>query len=226
MKILVIPDGHGRPNWKRVVNDMYDKIIFLGDYMDSFEFTHKECFQMLQEIVYFKKANPDRVVLCIGNHDLHYIFFNTPLFDELKASGFNERIAWSANQFYNENLKEFVPLYQIDNYLFSHAGITNSAWTEYFLPKYSGQHIDEFVNELWTKRDRALFTIGEKRGGSDLYGSIFWADAREHYNNYLDGYDQIVGHTPVQKINKLQRKNESITFVDKYPQDNYLIMEV
>ena len=38
MKILVIPDIHGRCFWRLHVNniDKYDKVVFLGDYVDPY----------------------------------------------------------------------------------------------------------------------------------------------------------------------------------------------
>ena len=37
--ILIIPDIHGRDFWKKAVDSKgYDKIIFLGDYTDPYDF--------------------------------------------------------------------------------------------------------------------------------------------------------------------------------------------
>ena len=36
MKILTIPDLHGKTVWKNVFDTNYDRIIFLGDYVDDF----------------------------------------------------------------------------------------------------------------------------------------------------------------------------------------------
>lgn len=33
--ILIIPDVHGRTFWKYAI-DKYDKVIFLGDYLDPY----------------------------------------------------------------------------------------------------------------------------------------------------------------------------------------------
>lgn len=37
-KILIIPDVHGRTFWKYAIDniDKYDKVIFLGDYLDPY----------------------------------------------------------------------------------------------------------------------------------------------------------------------------------------------
>ena len=40
MKILVLPDIHGREFWKGACEDIdsFDKVIFLGDYFDPYDF--------------------------------------------------------------------------------------------------------------------------------------------------------------------------------------------
>lgn len=77
-KILIIPDVHGRTFWKYAIDniDKYDKVIFLGDYLDpyfweviSFDFA----ISNFKEIIKFKRDNMDKVILLKGNHDWHYI---------------------------------------------------------------------------------------------------------------------------------------------------------
>ena len=36
MKIIIVPDVHGRDFWKQAINSDADKIIFLGDYHDHY----------------------------------------------------------------------------------------------------------------------------------------------------------------------------------------------
>ena len=44
MKVLIIPDVHGRTFWKRAIDliENYDKIIFLGDYLDPYQYEDME----------------------------------------------------------------------------------------------------------------------------------------------------------------------------------------
>ena len=39
-KLLVLPDIHGRTFWKEPCSDIekYDKIVFIGDYLDPYDF--------------------------------------------------------------------------------------------------------------------------------------------------------------------------------------------
>ena len=74
---IVIPDVHGRDFWRSAVRGREEeKIIFLGDYVDPYSWegiTPHVAFLELQDIIEFKKAHPDNVVLLLGNHDLGYL---------------------------------------------------------------------------------------------------------------------------------------------------------
>jgi len=77
-KILIIPDVHGRRFWRDAIeSDDYDKVIFLGDYVDPYpnegigSFTAQEG---LERIILYHDEHPDKVVLLLGNHDLHYMY--------------------------------------------------------------------------------------------------------------------------------------------------------
>lgn len=74
---LIIPDVHGRTFWRSAIQKYPDlPTIFLGDYLDPY--THydgilpSEAFWEFQKILQYKKDNPERVTLLLGNHDVHY----------------------------------------------------------------------------------------------------------------------------------------------------------
>ena len=73
MKIIVIGDIHGRDIWKEIVKQEYDKVIFLGDYLDSYDLPVDKQRQNLIDILEFKANNRDKVELLIGNHDFQYL---------------------------------------------------------------------------------------------------------------------------------------------------------
>lgn len=70
MKIMIVPDTHGRDFWKQAIDSDADKIIFLGDYLDHYpdESTYYHDIANFLEILDFKKNNPDKVILLLGNH--------------------------------------------------------------------------------------------------------------------------------------------------------------
>ena len=72
-KLLVLPDIHGREFWRGPCNDIekYDKVIFLGDYLDPYGFEGievEDAIENFKEILELKKNNMDKVVLLLGNH--------------------------------------------------------------------------------------------------------------------------------------------------------------
>ena len=75
-EILIIPDVHGRDFWKEaVVSQDYEKVVFLGDYSDPYDIegiTDDVAIDNFKSIIDYKQQNPDKVVLLLGNHDLHY----------------------------------------------------------------------------------------------------------------------------------------------------------
>jgi UDP-2,3-diacylglucosamine pyrophosphatase LpxH len=76
-KIIIVPDVHGRTFWRSVLKNKDDTIVFLGDYCDPYldeGITHKDCIRELTDILEFKKQNPERVVLLLGNHDISHMF--------------------------------------------------------------------------------------------------------------------------------------------------------
>ena len=75
-KVGTISDLHGRGIWKKFVKDnpQIDIWVFIGDYTDSYDLTNEEIYLNLVEIIEFKKANPENVILLWGNHDIAYRF--------------------------------------------------------------------------------------------------------------------------------------------------------
>ena len=75
MKVLIIPDVHGRDFWREAISrEEFDKVVFLGDYTDPYfgESTDEKALQGLKDILDYKKNNLDNCILLIGNHDAPY----------------------------------------------------------------------------------------------------------------------------------------------------------
>ena len=125
-KIAIIPDVHGRQFWKivREHKDEFDKIVFLGDYVSPYPtegITNDEAIEVLKEVVEFKKENPDKVVLLLGNHDGSYLNTET-------CECRTDHVNWSwLNGFYMENVKLFDLCWETKvgekRYFFSHSGV-------------------------------------------------------------------------------------------------------
>ena len=154
MKIIPIGDIHGRQSWKYIVNTQaFDTVIFIGDYMDSFDFSGEEQLNNLLDIIEFKKNNSDRVILLLRNHDIHYFSQR----GDTSTSGYNSNMAPSFQWIFDSNKDLFHMAYKYENILFTHAGFTPT-WIE-TLVKYSNvpkelvewniETIDQVINDIW-----------------------------------------------------------------------------
>ena len=125
-EIITIPDIHGRTFWKIVENDKSDStIVFLGDYLDPYpheKITFEDALVNFEEIIDFAKDRKN-VVLLVGNHDYHY-YFRT---GNLGWSRYNPKFASDVYTLFQDNKNLFTIAYQVENTLFTHAGV-DSDW--------------------------------------------------------------------------------------------------
>jgi predicted MPP superfamily phosphohydrolase len=119
MKILTIPDIHGKTIWKSVFDPSYDLIVFLGDYVDSFDTPDDIMVQNLKDVISIKNDHPDKVVLLWGNHEMHYLFPGT----QFRCSGFRPSIVFEVSPLLIHNKSIFQFAFQYQNYLWTHAGV-------------------------------------------------------------------------------------------------------
>ena len=243
--ILTIGDIHGRTAWKEIIFggstefymwknavieeyleheepyrfNEYDKIIFVGDYCDSFDVDNTTILENLEDIVLFAKTYPDLVVLLLGNHDIQYIVSNEC------CSGYRAEMRSDLNRIFNDNkslfkiafLDEFETEYKgktrTIKTLWTHAGVTKGWHTQllrdvnspsyrhsdFFIGSESWK-IDKLLNVAWDLRVDNLYNVDDASGGMDLWAGPLWV--RPHILNdfNLPGYDQVVGHTPQSEV--------------------------
>jgi len=217
MKILSIADIHGRPYWKEWIKeyDNIDKYIFIGDYVDSFDISNVEILHNLKEIIEFKKANLDNVILLYGNHDCSYALSTPHMSNPFKCSGYRPEAHWDLHDIFNNNKELFQASYQINNYLFTHAGISNEWFKNQYTYNPTLDKISESLNESFKYKENSLFDVGYLRDGYKNVGKIFWADKRETSIDPLNNIHQIVGHTVCNDIEIIKiNDNTSITYID------------
>ena len=216
-KIIIIPDVHGRTFWRNPVSESLTEsetnIVFLGDYTSCYPEEFEEgvdykrlSIEMLKEIVEIKKANPSRITLLLGNHDLGHI-------DDSICSCRTDykNMAEIANILLgNRQLFQIAEETDINgkHFIFSHAGIFKG-WCHRAFGKLADKENFNPVNALnnaWLAGDEMfMIKLGiydNYRGyGGAIYGSPVWADicawgkAGEE-DTY--GYN-IVGHTQLNK---------------------------
>lgn len=129
MKIQVIGDIHGRTTWKNQIDLSCDKIIFIGDYLDSFNVEGDVIVNNFRDIINFKQSNPDKVVLLYGNHEFNYNT-NPNENNQNRCSGYRYQLHWQLWQMLDTYKDFFQIAYQIKNWLFTHAGV-HKGWYEY-----------------------------------------------------------------------------------------------
>lgn len=205
---IVISDIHGRSEWKKII-ERYpkSKIIFLGDYVDSFDIPPKQQIKNLQEILEFKRKNKNRVVLLFGNHDYHYTSY--ALKHRIQYSGFKHKYMYQYNhliqQAYDEGLFQACMIY--GKYLLSHAGISK-IWCEKF--NINMQDLENNINHLFST-NLAPFDFLWGNGfssstGDNVWQSPLWIRPNSLYESHVEDYIHIVGHTIVEKTTDIRGK--------------------
>lgn len=254
-KILSIGDIHGRDTWKEILfgssyeyniwatavangaspvdelwKDMpfmsYDKIIFVGDYVDSYKISNSVIKHNLHEIIELKKALGDLVVLLIGNHDVQYIV------DDQVCSGYRPEMHIDLKQMFTENADLFKFAHSETDkngqiWLWSHAGVT-TGWYDLFKKtiehdSYRHRHlfgdikndsIADMLNMAWKVREETLFYVDAYSGGSAKWAGPVWVRPAVFTQHSLDNVFQVVGHTPVKSFSEHKEKNHSLFFID------------
>ena len=200
--LLIIPDVHGRDFWKEAVDcNKYERIVFLGDYTDPYDIegiTNEGAVDNFESIIAFKRNNPDKVVLLLGNHDLHY--YSDYYYELAGGVRYDPISAIILQRLFQDNSQYFQLAWETDwcgkHYLFSHAGITQS-WLKrnlHLIRRPDEKHLNRLL--LSNEGLEALAQVGEMRWGDYPSGSMVWADAEElAVSDPIPGIYQIVGHS-------------------------------
>ena len=203
IKILVLPDIHGREFWKEPVKTVLEnsdaKIVFLGDYLDPYPWEFDSDFELdcnasteylqtaidnFKQIIELKKQYSDRITLLLGNHDCTYAI-STDIcncrtdylhFAEITKLFDDNRNCFQIAKEENINGKHLI---------FSHAGMLKKYFTNFF-SNINWDKISpvEFFNNAFETNDlNVLDKLGvyDRCRGACLgnkYGSPVWSDIR------------------------------------------------
>lgn len=240
MKILVLGDIHGRTIWKDIIEkEQPDKTIFLGDYVSTHHLiTEEQQIENLKEILEYKDLYPDSVVLLRGNHDLQHLGYYWA-----ECSGYFRKVAEWMYDHRHQFLKSTQWIYMDEELktIFSHAGVS-TVWLDktirpYLEPiiTYSSSPITHEVL-LWHLNalepdEKFSFIPGNL---FDMYGdsvtqSCVWIRPTSLAKCMVEGYTQVVGHTPVKlectDAYKSTVKNQHLWLCDALHNRNYLVIE-
>ena len=233
MKTLFLGDTHGRSVWKKIVEkENPDRVIFIGDYFDSFDIPGIDQIHNFKEIVEFKKSTDKEVVLLVGNHDLHYMNVGE------RYSGFQPALQFDISTVLFENLVHLQMAYSFDNFLCTHAGVSH-VWMNNTFGMYGWncENLVEKLNDMFVFRPRAFCFSGFNPYGNDVTQSPVWIripsllasnKRRVKENSIKKNFVQIVGHTEVSSIDmKSMNKNMGGKYymVDALAQGQYLLFD-
>jgi len=229
MKTIAIGDIHGLGYWKQILEkERPDRVVFVGDYFDSFNIPGAEQIRNFQDIIQWKLDNPKcEVILLIGNHDFHYM----PAAGNERYSGFQKNLYIEIGDILETNKHHLRIAYRIDDLVFSHAGITpdfllRNGWGE--------EDMVEFVNDLWHYRPHKFRFADNGYGHSDPYGDdVFqgplWIRPKSLMKACKDirkTIIQVVGHTQVEVIDPGKATGGRYYFIDSMQTSRqYLVYE-
>jgi predicted MPP superfamily phosphohydrolase len=220
-KIIVIGDIHGRSSWKLINKNNVDKIIFLGDYFDPYEnISTINLIKNFNEIIKYKEQFPDKVICLLGNHDSHYL-----LRDE-EYSRYNRYGANKYNKLLNHNIKNgnLIRAYSIDNFLFTHAGVSKTWYNRFFDTDLSKETLEIIVNNInSTDLNNFRFSIYPTYDpyGDTVTQSPFWIRPNSLLKDSKDlSFIQVVGHTQVTHPTQI----ENVILADSLGSNLYLCL--
>ncbi len=203
MKQIILGDIHGYPTWKRIVDKHpeADRIIFIGDYLDSFDISGIEQLHNLNALIRFKNESKKEVIFLIGNHDHQY----WPGVGYSGTSGYQPKMHTSFEAVFHENRSLFQMCFEDEKgVIYSHAGFS-AKWCREVLNLSGSTDMKGLVNAV-----NELFIVDPKKFCYDFrdpsgYGehpmqSCIWIRPETLYGCQINNL-QVVGHTHVGQIN-------------------------
>lgn len=214
-KRVILGDIHGHYDTflKIYTKECPEDIILLGDYLDSFSKSSKECVECLNNILEIKKKHSSgEFIMLLGNHDLHYVLPGE------KYSGYKLDTQVAVyNTLIDNILNGNITIIYIDNInkiLFSHAGVSN-VW----LQDNNIKNLED-INNISSILDlNSLRFTGCNMYGDDITNGPVWIRPHSLLKAMPEGWFQIVGHTQTGK--PLEYPN--LLVVDTLP--NYYIVQ-
>jgi hypothetical protein len=203
MKTLVLGDTHGRPYWKKIVaKENADRVIFIGDYFDSYDdYTAAEQMDNFKQIVEYKQSGQAEVIILVGNHDYTYMRGISE-----RYSGYQHGAAPAIQQLLEDNKEHLQMCYNLGNFLFSHAGVSHD-WLLLHSSEYrkdENADVSEIVNDLFKYKPYSFCFAGVDPYGNSSLASPIWirpqALQATNRETLRDKYIQVVGHTQVNKM--------------------------
>lgn len=221
MKIINISDLHGRRIWEDIIKqESFDHLVFIGDYFDTRDdISTASQIDNFKNIIKLKKENMDTVHLLIGNHDYHYLPGTTETY-----SGYQAAKALSIRDILKENIDLLQICYVNGDYLFTHAGVTNTWWSNNFEGEPPvDDSIEDIINEFFILEPKQFgFTGFHSRTGDEVTQSPLWVRPYSLGVDQIPHFTQVIGHTAVPHLTILK----SIILTDTFDRtEEFLLIE-
>jgi len=184
MRVQVFADPHGAAVASRM-DLSADRIIIDGDLVDSHcGLDETAVLTNFLEIIKLKQSFPQKVILIWGNHDVTYLVAEPP--PGLHNIAYNKCL----HHWFNKYKELFQAAYQVQNWLFTHAGLTKPFWQDVL--HGSGTDYASVINRAFSENPRRFFDWDCTRIPFWLYRDYF-----KDHNLWLPNLIQVVGHTIV-----------------------------
>jgi UDP-2,3-diacylglucosamine pyrophosphatase LpxH len=198
MKTVILGDTHGRDYWKGIVaSESPDRVIFIGDYFDSFDNTAVEQMHNFKEIIDWKQSGQSEVIMLIGNHDYHYMRGVSQYY-----SGYQSGARPAIEQLLYDNKQHMQMAYGVNGFLFSHAGVSMD-WLK--IHGYDNEsNLVDWINDMWKYKPNVFGFAGRDPYGDSKISSPIWIRPyslqQANRDTLRDQFIQVVGHTTQGKI--------------------------
>tara|TARA_R100001143_G_scaffold9092_1_gene11068 strand:+ start:114 stop:806 length:693 start_codon:yes stop_codon:yes gene_type:complete len=188
---LVVGDLHGMFEVAEAALNEGCPVVFVGDYLDSFDRPVGDQFRTLELVLQANKERDD-VTALFGNHEMSYMD------PQMRCSGYSPELQRMLDAVgYTKRMRdELKVMVRVGDYLVTHAGISQRV-LDYF----------DITIEQYLARPELWLDIGRSRGGPMKYGGLIWCDWNEDFVP-VKGVKQIVGHTRG-RPGELRTKNDN-----------------
>lgn len=206
MKTVILGDTHGRSVWKLIVHlEKPDRVIFMGDYFDSFNISAVDQIFNFNEIIDYKESGQAEVIMLTGNHDYHYF----QGIGYRGISGYQYSAAAAISKAIEDHKHHLQMAYQMDEYLFTHAGVS-PVWMDQVFGDEFGWKIENVamdINEMFKYKPLSFDFNGMEPTGDNQSQTPIWIRPRslmsvnkKHEKGLKKHYIQVVGHTQMKEL--------------------------
>ena len=235
MKVCVIGDIHGTSKfidcYTNILHNDKDceKIIVMGDHFDPYENISVE--EMLEKYDIFTEIcrKDKRIISLLGNHDLASYIIKGECTNRTEK---NPKWHKEISKVLMRNLPNSYLTYVIEDFVFSHAGISKT-WLE-GTKKFNKNYPNKLSNNQkgWTVDELTELTSfykGDYSGyGGDKHQGCTWIRIGALSDDAIDYFNQVVGHTRLEKITKfgMNNNNMKLWVVDNGGKNEYLTLDI